>query len=223
MESHVVKTILFTFLNNPRPLFLIHRWITGLRETAALHRSTEINRTTIDVNTPVLDTYLTQSEGCLVIVIAKSDTHPIALGVKLIPKSSFLSHIHIQRHLGAIDLEELHESLFITINIFDTDTDIGQVIEHVFREATYLDLHIHYTKGDVGNNLHLLYIWSRRLCPQFYLSHDAIPVTLSLVCHAMRVDTYAYILDTIIHTNFNLISLARREVFGDIILMRSGE
>ena len=87
----------------------------------------------------------------------------------------------------------------------------------------HFNLYTHHSFGHVRISTHPFDIQVLRTRLQFDTSHDTIPVALCLVGHAMRVLSHAYILDTVVHLDKDIILLTQTDLFRHIIPMGHGE
>ena len=78
------------------------------------------------------------------------------------------------------------------------------------------------TSRDIGCHLYLLNIEFIWLGTQFHSTYDAIPISLCLVSHAMRVLPHTDILDAIVDLDSDGVALPWHNQWGDVILMGGG-
>ena len=86
-----------------------------------------------------------------------------------------------------------------------------------------LYLHGDGTLLDMRGHTHALDIQLLPLCLQFDTSSDTVPVSLCLIGHGVGVLTHTNILDTIIHTDSNLVAHTLLDEFRHIIAVRHGQ
>ena len=219
MEPHMVQTILLDLRENTDPRGLVRGGITRLGETTVLHRTAQPHGVVVDIQLSAFYPHLAQAEGGLVIVIAHSDTDLIELGGELIPQTEHLPDGDTHGDGIAGNLQIVHQTDAILISQrHDCHRHILIVVQRIMvtiqqHGDMYLIVHRLWT------DLHLFDAHPLRLGPQFHPSGDAVPVALRLVGHAMRVLSHTHILDTVIHTDSDGVTLTRHQLFGHIKLM----
>ena len=79
------------------------------------------------------------------------------------------------------------------------------------------DAHMYAAPDHIGPDAHLTDVQLVGLCLQFNAPRNAVPVALRLVGHAVRVLSYADVLDAVVHADGDVVLLAKLDVVGDVV------
>ena len=128
----------------------------------------------------------------------------IELRMELVPQQHILTHLQsdvTRHHLRIVQHKfhgfACHHMLFVRIECRSLQGD-----GHLLMRFAIKHFQVYACRFciDIGIHPHFVY---RIKGTQFYLSHDAIPITLRLVCHGMRVLPHLHGFRVIIHTDGN--------------------
>ena len=242
MEAHMVEAVILAFPEHLQPLLLVGGRIARLGEAAVLHGATQEQRPAVDLHLPSLDADVAQANSGLIDIFASLNGEQIEVGVELVPRLNEKGFLQVAVLISvAIDRKgELHLAGTSHIDIYVfyllASLTVGNGLQagtHKIVEERHeadkghmvFKLYLHLERLQVvrGQDAHFPDIQLFPLRPQFHAACDAIPVTLRLVGHRVRVLSHADVLNAVVDADGDVVLLAGTKIAADIIAVGRGE
>ena len=93
----------------------------------------------------------------------------------------------------------------------------------VSQAACQLHLHFHLSLFHVGIDVDVLNPYLAGRGAQFHAAHDAVPVALGLIAHAVGVLPHAHSVDAVVDAYGDVVALPGHDLVGDVELVRRAE
>ena len=224
VEAHMVQPILLALAEDAQPLLLVSRRIARLRKAAVLHRATQVERSVVEQDVPVGHPDVAQSDGGLIDIITGPHRELIEKGLHLIPEQAAVNG-DVERQNIVSGLLSIRQAALLPVvageglQLYHHPIVVGRHDAQPVDMILQLHLDAQRALLDIRTQAHMPDVQLLPLCLQLDTPHDAIPVALRLVGHAVGVLSHADILDAIVDRNHDLVGLAKLHIIGDIIAM----